>query len=252
MPIRLIPILQLSNGSLVKTKKFDKRVYIGDPVNTAKIFNELMVDELIVIDIDSTFMGTPINMECVKLLAEQCFMPVTYGGGISDMAAADQIFELGIEKISLNDVLLTNPAMVEELVKKYGSQAIVGSIDVRQNIFRGYDVYRRKGKQKIKKDFIEFLKYVEALGVGEILLSNISREGMWTGIDQKLTKLAASSVDVPVISAGGYAGLSEFEKINSIALCSGIGVGSAFVFQKKDFGVLVNYPNLDQFHGYTE
>ena len=132
---RLIPIVLLKGESLVKTFKFNKYTYVGDPTNTLRIFNELLVDELIILDIYATKLNHPPNFRLLKQIAEECFMPLTYGGGISNIDHAKKIFDLGFEKISINTNAITNPDLIIDISAYFGNQSIIGSVDVRNNFF---------------------------------------------------------------------------------------------------------------------
>ena len=129
---RIIPCLLLKDDSLVKTVNFKKPAYIGDPVNTARIFNELEVDELVLLDISATNNNRKPDFKILAELANECFMPLAYGGGINDFEDAEKIFQIGIEKIVINSIAFTNPVFITELAEHFGNQAIVASIDVKK------------------------------------------------------------------------------------------------------------------------
>ena len=149
---RIIPCLLLKDNSLVKTVNFKKPSYIGDPVNTARIFNELEVDELVLLDILATNNNRKPNFNILAELANECFMPLAYGGGINDFEDAKKIFQIGIEKVVVNSIAFSKPAFITELAEYFGNQAIVASIDIKKNMFGKYHVYSNSGtkKQKVK------------------------------------------------------------------------------------------------------
>ena len=144
---RIIPILQMLNGSLVKTKNFNSFDYIGDPVNTARMFNELQADELSVLDIRATVGKYDLKFETLQRIAEECFIPLSYGGGINSLEKAARIFEIGFEKIIINSAMFHNPSLIEKIVCDYGSQAVVGSIDFKSDIFNRLKVYTHSAKK---------------------------------------------------------------------------------------------------------
>ncbi len=145
---RVIPCLLIRNNGLVKTIKFKKARYLGDPINAIKIFNEKEVDELIVLDIDASLENRKPNYEMISKIASECFMPVCYGGGgITSIDEIKKIFSLGIEKVSINSAALKTPDIIKNASDMFGSQSIVVSIDVRSNFFGNKMVYTKKWKR---------------------------------------------------------------------------------------------------------
>lgn len=243
---RLIPTLLLRQGSLVKTTRFGKFVYIGDPCNTVRIFNELEVDELVFLDITATKERRQPNWSLLGDIASECFMPLAYGGGIQSVAMAQKILQIGYEKVVVNSHLTEDPTLIRALSESFGSQAVIVSIDVRLNRWHQYIVYTHNGKRKLKVDPVEWAKHVEKQGAGEILLTSIDREGTWGGFDSSLVKMIASQVNIPVIAHGGCRSLDDCVKVVREANASAVALGSMVVFQKKNQGVLVNFPNSDE------
>ena len=239
---RLIPVLQLRNGSLVKTRNFKKFTYVGDPSNTAVIFNELEVDEMIILDVLASVERISPNYKLLKDIAEECFMPLTYGGGIRTIEDADRIFDLGYEKIAVNSILYDNPSIVEAMANKYGTQAIIASLDYKKNIYARNEVAFISGKRTINTTPIEFCKDLELLGAGEILLTSIDREGTWLGLDKKTIIEVSSVVNIPVIANGGCKSLVEANEVLDSCGASAIGLGNLVVFHKPQNGVLINFP----------
>lgn len=144
--IRIIPCLQLLRDSLVKTVRFKDPVYIGDPVNTVRIFNELEVDELCFTDIRASIEAYPPNFNLLEDIAGECFMPLSYGGGIRDFDTAKRIFSLGFEKIIVNSIAFENPELLQKLSEHFGSQAIIAAMDVKKNLFGTYHVYAKSAR----------------------------------------------------------------------------------------------------------
>ncbi|RYE25901.1 MAG: imidazole glycerol phosphate synthase subunit HisF [Sphingobacteriales bacterium] len=240
---RVIPCLQLLDGSLVKTVKFDKPAYIGDPINTVRIFNELEVDELCLLDIRASAKGYPPNFELLQQIANECFMPLSYGGGIDSFATAQKIFSIGFEKIILNTALHTKPQLIHELVAHFGSQAIVASIDVKKNMWGKYMAYTNDGTQKIDADPVSLAQQLQRQGVGEILLTSIDRDGTWHGYDITITEKVATAVTIPVIAYGGAGSVKDIETVIKTGRASAAALGSMVVYQKQGMGVLVNFPD---------
>ena len=241
---RVIPCLQLIDESLVKAIQFDKYKYIGDPCNTVRIFNELEVDELCFLDIRASKENRMPNFEILKDIADECFMPLSYGGGISTFEQAKKIFTIGFEKIILNTQAYYNPSLVTEIANHFGAQAVVVSVDVKK-IGEEYKVFVKDGTEKIKENVVDYCKRMETLGAGEILLTAINNEGTWNGFDVELTKKITSQLKIPVIAHGGAGNLSHIKNVVEGGGASAVALGSMLVFQKKDFGVLVNFPKKE-------
>lgn len=240
---RVIPCLLLNGNSLVKTINFKNPSYIGDPINTARIFNELEVDELTLLDIDATNNKKKPNFKILTELANECFMPLAYGGGINNFEDANKIFKIGIEKIIINSEAFINPTIITEIANHFGNQSIVASIDVKKNIFGNYQVFSNSGKKKQKLNPIAWAKQLEQLGAGEILLTAIHREGTWNGFDIDLIKNISNAVNIPVIANGGAGSINDIGKAVKQGYASAVSLGSMVVYQSKGMGVLVNFPN---------
>lgn len=243
---RIIPTLLLLNESLVKTIKFNKYTYVGDPANTVRIFNELEVDELFFLDISATNENRKPNLKILAEIANECFMPVGYGGGISSLEDAVEIFKIGFEKVSINTSAINSPILISEIAKIYGSQAVVVSIDVKKNIFGKYHVYSKSGKINTKLDPVFWAKEVESLGAGEILITSIDREGTWEGFDLELIKRITDSVSIPVIAHGGAGKVKDIGDAVLKSNASAVALGSLVVYQKKGMGVLINFPDRNE------
>jgi cyclase len=239
---RVIPVLLLRGESLVKTVRFGRYVYVGDPCNTVRIFNELEVDELCVLDISATREGRGPNLALLADMANECFMPLAYGGGIRSFAQAEALFRLGIEKVVLNTAAVESPAVVTEIARHYGSQAVVVSIDVGRDLLGHARVRTRAGSHATGLEPVAWAREAERLGAGEILLTRIEREGTWDGFDLELVRSVTAAVGVPVIAHGGAGSLADVGRVVRDGGASAVALGSLVVFQKKGMGVLVNFP----------
>ncbi|MFC7685719.1 AglZ/HisF2 family acetamidino modification protein [Ureibacillus sp. GCM10028918] len=240
---RIIPCLLLKENSLVKTVEFDKLTYVGDPLNTCRIFNELEVDEMMILDITSSIGNKEPNYQVLESLVSECFMPLSYGGGVTSLKTAERLFRMGFEKVVLNSILFKNPKIVSDIANVFGNQSVIVSIDVRKSIFRGYEVYSHSGTKKQKVNIKEWTKYLEEIGAGEILLTNIDREGSWKGFDLSLVKSISDSVRIPVIAHGGAGNIKHIEDAVKVGKASAVGLGSMVTFQSEGMGVLVNFPD---------
>lgn len=240
---RVIPCLLLKNESLVKTVKFKEYNYIGDPVNTVRIFNELEVDELMFLDIFASKENRNINYKILADIANECFMPLSYGGNIKSLDDAKKIFEIGFEKVVINSNAFSNLKLIEEIAKYFGNQSVVGSIDVKQSFLGKQKVYSHHGKQKQNVDVVQWAKQLENTGVGELLITSVDKEGSWDGYDLELIKSITQDVQVPVIANGGCGSVEHIGQVVKQANASACAVGSMVVYQKKGMGVLVNFPD---------
>jgi len=240
---RIIPTLLLRNESLVKTVKFGKFTYVGDPCNTVRIFNELEVDELLLLDITATREGRRPNLKVLADIARECFMPMSYGGGINSLEHAKSVFELGFEKMAINTSAMDNPELISEIARQYGSQAVMVSIDVKSNFWGKPSVRTKSGRLNSGYDPLNWAKEVESRGAGEILLTSMDREGTWDGFDLELIKRVSDSVSIPVIAHGGAGSVDDIHSAVEIGHASAVALGSMVVFQKKGMGVLINHPD---------
>jgi imidazole glycerol-phosphate synthase subunit HisF len=238
---RLIPVLLLKGNGLVKTKKFLKPTYIGDPLNAVQIFNKYKADELIFLDIEASKQGRTISVDLVKSIGDESFMSFAVGGGINSLEAAERLIHAGAEKVVLNTIAYTNANLITEITDVFGRQSVVVSIDVKMNLFGKYKVYVKSGTMKTGLTPIEFAKSVEEKGAGEIMITSIAREGMMNGLDLNLIESVQKEVQIPVIGHGGMYSLDHFKQgIEHGA--SAIAGGSFFVYAGKQKGILMNYP----------
>lgn len=240
---RVIPALLLRNESLVKTVQFGKFSYIGDPCNTVRIFNELEVDELLFLDITATREGRRPNLRVLRDIADECFMPLAYGGGIRTFDDAKSVLEIGIEKVAVNSAAFANPALVTEIANCYGSQAVVASIDVRRSWRGAHRVHRHEAGTSLGLSPVHWAQEMERRGAGEILLTSVDREGTWSGFDVALVRAVTQAVQVPVIAHGGCGRLQHIGEALAEGRASAVATGSMVVFQKQGMGVLVNFPS---------
>lgn len=239
---RVMPCLLLKDGSLVKTVKFKDPAYIGDPINAVRIYNEKEVDELIFLDITATLEKREPPYKVLSEIASECFMPVTYGGGVKNVEMIRQILTMGIEKISINSQAVENPDFVRSATDKFGSSTIVVSIDVRKKLFGKYEVCIHGGKKSTGLDPVSFAHDVEKMGAGEILLTAIDRDGTQEGYDIELIKSVADAVGIPVIACGGAGKVDDFRMAVKEGGASACAAGSMVVYFGRNRAVLLNFP----------
>ena len=237
---RVIPQLLLSQGALVKTKRFSDPQYIGDPINAVRIFSEKEVDELILVDIDATRKATGIDFRLVEEVASECFIPLTYGGGVDSINSASQIFSLGVEKICLQTACLNDEQFIRSLVDRFGSQSIVVSLDLKKDWLGRYQIWHAACRQKIEGSWVDYVDRVIELGAGELLINCVDREGLMDGLDLDVIK-QCSKFPIPVVAAGGV-GCLEHIRSGIVAGADAVAVGSLFVMRGPHRAVLINYP----------
>ncbi len=242
---RVIPSLLIENGDLVKTVKFKKRTYIGDPINAVKIFNEEEADELCLIDI-SAQKNCSINFELLEDIASEAFMPLSYGGGLMDIDSVKKLFRIGFEKLIFNTALLKKPDLIKEAVAFAGSQSIVASIDIKRNIIGKIECYNECGTRCIKTSLIDYLHYAEDLGVGEIILNSIDNDGVMNGYDYSTIKKITANTNLPVICCGGASSLKDMAKAVKECGAHAAAAGSLFVYYGPRKAVLINYPKVEE------
>src|SRR5262245_52897526 len=207
--IRTIPVLLLSKNGMVKTRSFSKPRYLGDPINAVKIFNEKMVDELILPDIDATAQNK-IEFDWIQDAVSEAFMPIAYGGGLSSVDQCARILASGVEKVIINTAAVERPALIQEIAKQFGSQAIVVSIDARRNRWQQWKAYIRGASKQTKYSPAALAQICEQLGAGEIFLTSVAREGSFDGYDIDLIRSVTSVVGIPVIANGGAGKIEHF------------------------------------------
>jgi cyclase len=246
MRYRIIPILLLNNNGLYKGIKFKNHKYLGDPINIVKIFNEKEVDELVLFDIKASLENRDPNFIMLKDIATECFMPLAYGGGINSLEIIREILRCGIEKVILNTSAVLNPKLVTDSSRYFGRSTIVVSIDVKKNLFGNYFVYIKSGREKTKLTPVEWAQKLEGLGVGEIIVNSIDKDGTLSGYDYNLVNQISTSVSVPVIASGGGLGLDDFVKVCTKYGASAAAAGATFVFQGRHKAVLITYPSMTE------
>jgi cyclase len=241
---RIIPCLLLKGKGLVKTTQFKNPVYLGDPINVIKIFNEKMVDELIILDIDASNEGVRPNFELLQRITSISFSPLTYGGGVKDLEHAERLFTMGFEKLSLNSAAFENPSFVSILSKKYGNQSVVVSVNIFRDFFEKKRIVSNSLKNiKSKYSIIDQLIIFQDLGAGEILINDVSRDGMMQGYDIEFINQITSKLSIPVIVNGGCGSYDHIRDVIKYGGASASAVGSFFVFNGKRKAVLISYPD---------
>ena len=244
---RIIPSLLFDGQGLVKTVQFKNPKYVGDPINAVKIFNDKFVDEIILLDIAASREMRGPRMDLIRQITSECFIPFCYGGGINNIEDARTLFDIGVEKISINTAAVKNPAIIRELSGYFGSQSIVVSMDIkRRKVVGGYTVMCDNGRTRIKLDPVDHAHRAEALGAGELLINSIDCDGVMQGYDLEILKRVSDCVTIPVIACGGAGNLQHMVEAVNLTNVPAVAAGSLFVFKGKHRAVLINYPSPEE------
>ena len=243
---RIIPCLLIKNNGLVKTFNFSQEKYIGDPINAVKIFNEKLVDELMIIDIDATVKKLDPNYELIRKIAAESQMPISYTGGIKSVEQVKKIIGYGVEKVGISSSAISNPDLILNASKEVGSQSIVIVLDVKKKFLGGYSIYTHNGKIDTGHKFENLVKNFVEKGVGEFVINSIDNDGKMMGYDLNIIRLIRNLVPVPITLIGGAGSIDHIKKLFNEFNLVGAGVGSMFVFQGKYKAVLINYPTKDE------
>lgn len=243
---RIIPCLLLRNNGLVKTVKFKESTYIGDPINTVKIFNEKEVDEIFFLDIDATRLKKEPPYDLIQNIASECFMPFAYGGGIHSLLQIERIIKSGAEKIIINTQAFLGKNFLKEAVQQFGSSTIAVSIDVKKEFLKGNIVYVKSGTQSTGLNPVDYAREIENAGAGEILINSIDRDGVMEGYDIELIKSISGSIKIPIIACGGAGRLNDFSQAVKQGGASAAAAGSFFIFHGKRRAVLITYPSYSE------
>ncbi|QFR48894.1 glycosyl amidation-associated protein WbuZ [Sulfurimonas lithotrophica] len=243
---RVIPCLLLHDGGLYKTEKFKKPRYIGDPINAIKIFNEKEVDELMFLDIDASVNNSEPNYQMIQDIASECFMPLCYGGGVKNVEQMKKIYSLGVEKISLSSHAIENLDFIKTAANIFGNQSVIVTIDVKKDFWGKKKIFTHNGKKNTKLEPIDFIKKVESMGAGEIVVNSVDHDGIMEGYDIELLKTIKNEIKVPIIALGGAGKLTHIKDVFEKANVDAVACGSMFVYQGHLKGILINYPPYQQ------
>lgn len=240
---RIIPCLLYDGSGLVKTVKFKNPSYVGDPINAIKIFNDKEVDELILIDIMASKQKRKPNFDKIADMASEAFMPFAYGGGVKTYEDFARLYNLGVEKVIVNSLIQEKPEVIKKVVSEYGAQAVVACLDFKKPVFGEKAPWSYLGN-KIKYNLKDYALYLEKdLGVGELMLYSVDKDGTWEGFDNDTLSLLLNYVEIPVIACGGCGSVPDLKKVLYETNVNAATIGSMAVYSKKGMGVLINFPN---------
>jgi cyclase len=241
---RVIPVLLLDDGALVKTVRFRDPRYVGDPINAVRIFNEKQADEIVLLDISATPHGRGPDEAAIEEIASEAFMPVAYGGGVRDVATARRLIQLGVEKVVVNAAAVEAPADVARIADTLGSSTLVVAMDA-MRAAAGWEVAIRSGTRRTGLDVRAQAEAAVRLGAGELFLTSIDRDGTGDGYDLDLVRAVAGAVDVPVVACGGAGALADLATVVHGGGAAAAAAGSLFVFHGRHRAVLITYPTYE-------
>jgi cyclase len=224
---RIIPCLDVKNGRVVKGINFVDLKDAGDPVEQAKIYSDGGADEICFLDITASNENRDTIYDVVERTSRQCFVPLTVGGGVRGVDDINKLLNCGADKVSINTAAVQNPEMIIESSKKFGSQCIVVAIDAKKNDNK-WEVFTHGGRNNTGLDAIEFAKKMENIGVGELLVTSMDRDGTQIGYDNDLMFKISSTVNIPVIASGGVGNLDHL--VDGIKLGNASAVLAASIF----------------------
>jgi len=233
LKLRVMPTLLFKGVGLVKGVGFDSWRRIGSAMQAVKVYNMREVDELVFLDIAATNAGCPPDFALVDELADECFMPMTVGGGVRTVEDVRGLLQVGADKVAVNTAAVRNPLLVRQIADRFGSQCVVVSIDARLHGDGTYKVYTNSGTVLTDWDPVSLSREVEALGAGEILLTSIDRDGTMTGYDIELIRRVSEAVSIPVIASGGAGNYEHMAEVLSKGKASAVAAASIFHFTQQ-------------------
>jgi len=234
LKIRVIPTLLYKDFGLVKGVNFNSSRRVGAVLPAIKIYNQRDVDELIFVDINANVGNASIDLEVIKDISKECFVPLTVGGGIDSCSKVEDLLMSGADKISLNTAAFNNSNLITDIANRFGSQSVVVSIDVRKNNNKNeWKCFSHSGRNPTDKDVISWAKEVESRGAGEILLTSIDNDGTMQGYDLDLINLVCQSVGIPVIASGGAGNYNDMILAITKSGASAVAAASIFHFTKQ-------------------
>lgn len=243
---RLIPVLLVDGAQAVKTIRFGKRINLGDPVNAVSIFNSFKVDELVVLDIGATKAQRAPNFELLRDIASEARMPFSVGGGVKDCSEIGALLALGAEKVVISTAALRDAALVRAAVEMFGSSSITVCLDVGRDWLGRNAVHARSGLDKVSGSPLEVAHRLQDMGVGEIIVQSIDRDGVRSGYDIPLLAQLSESIEVPIVALGGAGNLQHMRDAYAHSDVNALASGSFFCFKGAGRGVLISYPEAGE------
>ena len=236
---RAIPLLLIENEECIKTINYKKKIYLGDPINIIKIYNDLGVDEIIILDISSK---NSINFKKLQEISSESFIPLTYGGGVSTLKEVEKILSLGFEKISFNNKIFEDLNFVENVIKEFGSSSVSISFNIKKNFFGKDKIFIKKKNKYLDIKIDDYLSILNTLNTAEVIINFVDLEGTRKGYNKKLACSLRSKILTNVLVNGGAKDINDFIYLKNENF-SGAVASSIFSFVGLDQGVLINYFN---------
>ena len=231
--VRVMPTLLFKDVGLVKGVGFDSWRRVGSAMQAVKVYNLREVDELVFLDITATRSGRPPDFASVDELADECFMPLTVGGGVQTVDDVRKLLQVGADKVAINTAAVERPEIIREVAARFGSQCVVVSIDVRRHGDGRREVYTHAGTQATGLDPVDLARRVTELGAGEILLTSVERDGTMEGYDVELIRQVSAAVTVPVIASGGAGTYAHLADAIEQGQASAVAAASIFHFTQQ-------------------
>lgn len=246
LKVRLIPVLYLMNGMIVRSETFTDFKIIGSPYDQLARLNEWLADELVYVDItregehdhdrrDKKYAVSSDVLDILRAISKHAFMPLTFGGRIFKLSQVDDFIANGADKVVINTGLWRDPSLITQVAEKYGSQAMMVGIDVKREADGSHGVYVDHGRERIDLGPVDYARRVEALGAGEILVNSIDRDGTADGYDIAVIQAIADAVSIPVIACGGAGAFSDFAEALSDGRASAVAAGNIFHFTEHSY-----------------
>jgi cyclase len=230
LKVRVMPTLLYKDVELVKGVGFDSWRRVGAVMQAIKVYNLREVDELVFLDISATRNGSSPDLALIDEIADECFMPLTVGGGIRSAEDVRRLLQVGADKVAINTAAVENPDVVREVAARFGSQCVIVSIDARRQSNGPYEVFTRSGTQATGLDPVELARRAEELGAGEILLTSIDRDGTLEGYDLEMTRRVSQAVSIPVIASGGAGVPEHFSRVLREGKAAAVAAASCYHF----------------------
>ena len=230
---RLIACLDVRDGQVVKGVNFEGLRLAGDPASLARRYNADGIDELVLLDVTATLEGRRTFLHTVHTVAQELFIPLCVGGGISSLDSAKAVFDAGADKVSINSAALRTPELITELARLYGSQAVIVAIDAQAVQGAIWGIYSRSGTHREDRDAISWAREATERGAGEILLTSIDRDGTKSGFDCELTAAVSTAVNIPVIASGGAGTFEHFAEVYTTGRADAALAASVFHFSER-------------------
>jgi len=240
---RIIPCLDVRAGRVVKGRNFEGIQDVADPVEMARFYNESGADELVFYDITASYEERGLFTDVLKKTAKEIFIPLTVGGGINGVEDFETVLNCGADKVSVNSGAIRNPSLIEQAAKKYGNQCVVLSMDVKR-VDGGYHIFAKGGREDTGLDALEWARYGEEHGAGELVVNSIDTDGVKDGFDLRMLRDIARVVGVPIIASGGAGKMEDFVKLFAL---EGVDAGlAASIFHYKEVSIRDLKKYLDQ------